>query len=256
MNPVGEWWRGFFDADYLRLWEGAEAPEKTDKEVAGLWALLDLKPGARVLDAPCGYGRIARGLAVRGAQVVGMDLSAELLASAERRRGDLPAPQLRYLNHDLRTPLPESGFDVALNIFSSLGYGTEDDDRAILRNLLQAVVPRGRVFIEGMHRDRAAVLLAGGQRPADRLADGTLLIEQPRFDPIAGRVDTTWYWSGPAGSGQKSASIRVYSATELVRLVESAGLRVRATLDGCSTDPFVKPGQPIGNRLGLLAERD
>jgi SAM-dependent methyltransferase len=255
MAAAADWWRGFFDGDYLRLWEGAEAPEKTDKEVAGLWALLDLQPGARVLDAPCGYGRITRGLAARGAQMVGVDISGDLLASAERRRGDLTTAQLRYLHHDLRSPLPEGGFDVALNIFSSLGYGTEADDRAILTNLRDALVPRGRVFIEGMHRDRAAVLLAAGQRPADRLADGTLLIEQPRFDPIAGRVETTWFWSGPGGSGQKAASIRVYSATELVRLVESVGLRVCAAHEGCSVDPFVKPGQPIGNRLGLLAQR-
>jgi SAM-dependent methyltransferase len=255
MPAASDWWRGFFDADYLRLWEGAEAPEKTDKEVAGLWALLGLRPGSRVLDAPCGYGRISQGLATRGAQVVGIDISADLLAAAERRRGELALPGLRYLRHDLRTPLPESGFDVALNIFSSLGYGSEADDRAILSNLRDALAPGGRVFVEGMHRDRAAVLLAGGQRPADRLADGTLLIEQPRFDPLAGRVETTWYWSGPAGSGQKSASIRVYSATELVRLLESAGLRVTAAHEGCSVDPFVKPGQAIGNRLGLLAER-
>ena len=24
-----DWWESFFDADYLRLWEAAEAPDKT-----------------------------------------------------------------------------------------------------------------------------------------------------------------------------------------------------------------------------------
>jgi cyclopropane fatty-acyl-phospholipid synthase-like methyltransferase len=61
------WWESFFDAEYLRLWEGSEAPGKTEREVAGLWELLALAPGSRVLDAPCGYGRIARGLAEHGA---------------------------------------------------------------------------------------------------------------------------------------------------------------------------------------------
>ena len=56
-----DWWENFFDADYLRLWEGAEAENKTERQAAGLWTLLDLVPGSKVLDAPCGYGRISRG---------------------------------------------------------------------------------------------------------------------------------------------------------------------------------------------------
>lgn len=76
---MNDWWRTFFDAEYLRLWEGTEAPEKAEREVAGLWRLLGLEVGSRVLDAPCGYGRIARPMAVRGAEVLGIDYSEVLL---------------------------------------------------------------------------------------------------------------------------------------------------------------------------------
>jgi 2-polyprenyl-3-methyl-5-hydroxy-6-metoxy-1,4-benzoquinol methylase len=41
--------------------------------------------GARVLDVACGHGRASRGLARRGADVVGVDISAELIASARER---------------------------------------------------------------------------------------------------------------------------------------------------------------------------
>lgn len=146
----------------------------------------------------------------------------------------------------------ESGFDVALNIFSSLGYGSEADDIAVLSTLRAAVRPGGLVFVETMHRDRIAVGLSQNQRPANRLPDGTLLVEEPRLDPVSGRVETTWYWSGPSGSGEKSASIRSYTATELVRLLEAAGLRIRSVHNGCSPEPFVSPG----GRLGLLAIRE
>jgi SAM-dependent methyltransferase len=158
---------------------------------------------------------------------------------------------LRYRQHDLRLPLSERGFDVALNIFSSLGYGSEADDLAILSNLQAAVRPGGRVFIETLHRDRVVANRSQTPRHGNRLPDGTLLIEEPLLDPIAGRVTTTWYWSGPGGSGQKSASLRVYTATELVRLVEAAGLKFLSAHNGCSTEPF-----DIGGRLGLLAARE
>ena len=253
---MADWWEGFFDADYLRLWEGAEPPDRTERQAAGLWDVLGLAAGSRVLDAPCGYGQISRALAERGAQVLGVDLSADLLAEAERRRGDLPADRLRYARHDLRTPLAESGFDVALNIFSSLGYGTEADDVAVLSTLRNAVLPGGLVFIETIHRDIVAVRLSQNPRPANRLPDGTLLVEEPRLDPVSGRVETTWYWSGPLGSGQKTASMRAYTVTELVRVIEAAGLRLRSVHAGCSPDPFVAAGAAIGGRLGMLAVRE
>jgi SAM-dependent methyltransferase len=252
---VAEWWQTFFDADYLRLWEGSEVPGRTDREVAGLWALLNLRDGSTVLDAPCGYGRISLALAKRGASVVGIDFSADLLAEAERRRGDVSVEQLRYRRADLRVPLEESGFDAALNIFSSLGYGSENDDIAILTALRTAVRPGGYVFVETAHRDGFTVATAHGHRPAKRLPDGTLLLEEPRLDPVSGRVESTWYWSGIGGSGQKSASLRIYSVTELVRLLPSAGLQLCSLHNGCSAEPYVASGPAMSWRLGILALR-
>jgi len=149
---MNEWWQTFFDADYTRLWEAWIDSARTEQEIAGLWKLLDLRDGTRVLDAPCGYGRISLGLARRGAAVLGVDFSESLLNEAQRRRGEAPVERLVYRRHDLREPLPESGFDVALNIFSSLGYASEADDVAILSTLRNAVRPGGRVFIETNHR--------------------------------------------------------------------------------------------------------
>src|SRR5262245_30920402 len=102
MRGVSEWWQTFFDADYLRLWAGVTTAEYTAREVEGIWTLCRLAPGSRVLDAPCGWGRIARALAERGADVLGVDQSAELIARADAERGGAP---VRYLRHDLRRPL-------------------------------------------------------------------------------------------------------------------------------------------------------
>ncbi len=162
----------------------------------------------------------------------------------------MPEEKLRYLCHDLRQPLSESGFDAAINIFSSLGYGTEEDDLAILKTMAQSVRRGGFVLIETNHRDAIVLHLSHGSKPADRLPDGTLVVEEPKFDPIQGRVETTWFWWGPKGSGEKTASIRIYTATELISLLERAGLQFRSAHKGCSTEPFDANG-----RLAVLAER-
>jgi SAM-dependent methyltransferase len=249
-----DWWKDFFDADYIQIWNSFTA-ERTATEADGLWQLLGLHEGSRVLDAPCGYGRMSRPLAERGAVVLGVDQSEALLKHAEGERGGLSDERLRYRRHDLRQPLAESGFEAAINIFSSLGYGTEDDDLAILRNLRAALRPGGLLVIDTAHRDLAVLNLLRGGKLCQRLADGTLVIEEPVFDSVAGRVSGTWYWSGPRGSGQKTMSIRLYAAPELVALVERAGLRFCSAHRGCSLEPFKAEAPDMGGRLGILAER-
>jgi SAM-dependent methyltransferase len=250
---AGAWWEGFFDADYVRIW----GPRFTagEDEAGSLWRILGLTPGCRILDAPCGYGRVALPLARLGATVMGVDQSAPLLAEAERRRGDVPLDRLRYLLQDLRAPLAESGFDAALNLFTSLGYGSEDDDLAILRTLAGAVRAGGAVAVDTIHRDVVAAMIARELTPAHRLPDGTLVLEEPRFDPLAGRIETIWRWAGPSGAGHKSASLRAYALTEIASLVERAGLRVEAVLHPGSGAPFEAKGPLAGGRALIVARR-
>src|SRR6266849_245299 len=250
-----EWWKSFFDAEYVRLWSELTPPTRSEQEAEGFWSLLKLEHGSRVLDAPCGFGRLSRELAVRGACVLGVDISSDLLTEAERRCGEIPNEQLKYIRHDLRYPLSENGFDAAINIYSSLGYGTEEDDIAILSTLRAAVREGGRVFIDTMHRDAVVALRARGVQIAQRLVDGTLILEEAQFDPVAGRVEMTWYWSGPRSSGSKSGSVRGYTITELVKLLARAGLILRSTHRGCSSEPFRPEGPEMGGRVGLLTER-
>ena len=250
-----EWWKDFFDADYIQVWGSFTDAERTASEVDGLWQVLELHEGSRVLDAPCGFGRLSRPLAERGAAVLGVDQSQALLQNAEDNREDSSRERLRYLQHDLRQPLPEGGFDAAINIFSSLGYGSDEDDLTILLNLSSALRPGGLLLVETMHRDLAVANLVRGSGLSQRLPDGTLVITEPSFDAISGRSSVTWYWAGPGGSGQKSASMRAYSATEWVTLVERAGLRFRSAQRGCSPEPFKFEATDMSARLGILAER-
>jgi SAM-dependent methyltransferase len=246
-----EWWTTFFDSDYLRIWGDAFTPEQNEQQASGVWQLLGLHTGNRLLDAPCGYGRLSAEFAKRGAVVVGVDQSETLLEEAVRKN-NLYRERLRYIKHDLRNPLPEDGFDAACNVFSSIGYGTEEEDFAIFNTLRSAVCAGGLVFIETNHRDATVASLARSVKSCNRLPDGTLVVEQPVFDPVGGRINTTWYWSGPSGSGKKLASLRIYSITELVHLLQRAGLHFISAHKGCSVEPFKPQGSEMGGRVGIL----
>jgi 2-polyprenyl-3-methyl-5-hydroxy-6-metoxy-1,4-benzoquinol methylase len=62
--------------------------------------LPDQIAGQRVLDAACGHGRLSRELLDEGADVVGVDVSGELIEKARSLSADTGS-QFSYLNADL-----------------------------------------------------------------------------------------------------------------------------------------------------------
>lgn len=55
----------------------------------GVLALLDVKPGERILDLGCGTGDLAKHIQESGADVVGIDASAEMIAKAKGKYPDM-----------------------------------------------------------------------------------------------------------------------------------------------------------------------
>src|SRR5262249_31590517 len=66
VNAPLDWWKSFFEGLAIAFWGAAIPPEATAEDAAFLWKHLALWPGARVLDVPCGLGRLARVFAGRG----------------------------------------------------------------------------------------------------------------------------------------------------------------------------------------------
>ena len=61
-----------FDEDYLFFYEPLLA-DAAESDVDAVWRLLDVSSRTGDLDLACGHGRIANGLAERGARVAGVD---------------------------------------------------------------------------------------------------------------------------------------------------------------------------------------
>ena len=87
--------------------------------------MLAPKAGERILDVGCGTGQLTADIANSGAEVVGLDLSAEMIAAAGAN-----FPQLRFEVADIAGANYNSEFDA---VFSSaalhLGARPERGDR-------------------------------------------------------------------------------------------------------------------------------
>ena len=75
---------GTFGDDYLYFYEESIDDEHSDSDTAEILGLLELPEGSRILDAPCGHGRLARRLAAAGMEVTGVDLTPAYLEQARR----------------------------------------------------------------------------------------------------------------------------------------------------------------------------
>jgi SAM-dependent methyltransferase len=81
-------------------------------------------PVRRILEPACGTGRLLNALAGRGYDVLGYDLSPEMVAFTSRRLG---AHGGRALRGDMAAFRPPGRFDVAINLVNSIGYLLEDE---------------------------------------------------------------------------------------------------------------------------------
>src|SRR5882672_10668810 len=92
MPVPSNWFETFFHGVTLDLWRKAIPPEQTTAEAEFLIDHLNCDPGARVLDVPCGNGRLSFEMAKRGLRVSGVDISAEFIEEARSIQSTLPNP--------------------------------------------------------------------------------------------------------------------------------------------------------------------
>jgi SAM-dependent methyltransferase len=110
----------------------------------GVPELRELVAGARrVLDVGCGSGRLTVPLAQAGAEVTGMDTSAERLADA-RRLAEKADVRLTLVEADMEEPLPfaDASFDA---VTSRLSLMIPRDAVPTLRELARVLEPGGRI---------------------------------------------------------------------------------------------------------------
>lgn len=238
--------RDLFDALYPRLLAPFHSEAEARRETAALRELLGLSQVDRILDLGCGWGRHLRLLREAGHRVVGVDLSPPLLRMA--REGD--ADPWLVAGDMLRLPLRHRSFDVVLNLATSLGLFLEDEPAVrALEEAARVLRPGGTLLVEGMHRDDVVAHYAA--KDAWSLDDGTRVRVRRRFDPLAGVSHERMEWRGPLGEGVKEHSLRLRTATEVVGLMEAAGLRVREAFGAWSGEPF----RHDSTRLLVKAER-
>lgn len=134
----------YFDRTATKTWERltSDAPVSRIRETvrAGrdemralmLSRLPDDLRGARVLDAGCGTGAMSAELARRGAFVLGVDVSPQLVAIAEQRLSPELRGVVRFASGDM-LDREHGSFDFTVAMDSLIYYGPRDIRSAVAR---------------------------------------------------------------------------------------------------------------------------
>ena len=213
--------------------------------------------GCRILDAPCGIGRVAIPLARLGFEVTGVDLSPHLVGVAAKKAIEFKvAPgRARFLVADMRdlaSKLAPGSFDAVMNVFTSIGYGSEEDDLSFFRDARLVTKKGGLLLISGL-RNRDYVARNPSQNVYEE-SDRLLVLDTYSFDSGRSRERGVWKFYLKKGgkkdgvlkfAGEFPIDIRVYSPHELTSRLEASGWSVRETYESFTSRSPYRADSPV-----------
>jgi len=190
-----------YDAAFSRL---------TQQAIPSIFKALDLRPGARLLDAACGPGYLAAAASRLGAKVTGVDFSERMVARARMLH-----PNIEFCEGDaesLRDFLDKSFDVVAMNF----GFHHLEQPEDALRAIHRVLKPRGRFAFTVWGREETVAGLSLPRKAIALLGDMDVLPPGPApfhfsepdncreafircgfADPQTRTVDQTWEFGSP-----------------------------------------------------------
>ncbi|PYM85374.1 MAG: SAM-dependent methyltransferase [Candidatus Rokuibacteriota bacterium] len=232
----------FFREAWPTISQDFESADDPEAAVAWIVANVKLPDRGRVLDAPCGFGRHSVAFARRGYRVTGVDFSETEL---DRARSAVAAARVHgaFLCQDMRDMEFSGEFDLAVNLFSSIGYFSDDEDRLLLDRFWRALAPGGTFVLDTRNRDHFVRHVTAEEVVAGLRIENT-------FDPETSRVRGVWH---RVDDGQRlgETEFRLYAAHELRAMLRPERWRRVDLHGGLDGSPFTLDAP----RLVLIATK-
>ena len=228
MTGTLSWQAMYADDRFSWFWPPAFDPEQEPLHVESIVTLLGAQPGTRLLDLACGRGWLTVPLAQRGFIVTGCDLSQAMLAQAQEaaaQAGVTIAWQCADMRH---LPAAWTGrFDYVIHTLSEFGcFAEEAENQRVLAEVARVLIPGGRYLLDiVVNRDG---WLVRGWSSGWLEGAGFRVREEYSYDLVRGIQRRRYRWDAGQGPQEYEWQARMYTPTEVVRMLAAAGLRLVA----------------------------
>lgn len=118
-----DWFKDWFSSEEYNQVYFHRDDNDAKKLIDLILSKVNISKDHTILDAACGSGRHMNYLSSLGYNVVGFDLSKPFLLEAKKNN-----PSGNFLRSDLREVTFKEQFDLVLNLFTSFGYFSSDDE--------------------------------------------------------------------------------------------------------------------------------
>jgi len=161
--------------------------------------------------------------------VTAIDTSEVLLDELRRRAAD-ERLEIDMRCEDMREFARPDAFDAIFVMWTSFGYFEDEADHdRVLAGIFESLKPGGVVVLDLLGLETLCRTLEPVHLTEN--ADGSLLIERPVLVEHNTRLENEWILVQGNRADRAMFSHRVWSAGEIARLVELAGLELEA-IDG------------------------
>lgn len=192
---------------------------------AGLPELIASVNPSSILEFGCGTGSVALGLALKGYEVVGVDISSHMLREARRKtRGSEVRPD--FIRADITRVNLKKEFDLLLCLGNTVPLIYRlPDARKLFRNFARHLKPGGYLVIQQLNYDR---ILREKPRTfaIDRIAN-QLRIKQYNYirNLVNFTVTIVDHGSVPPKIERSRSRLRPWKKAELAAELKNAGFR-------------------------------
>jgi len=239
-----------FNKDFWKFYKKILTFRRTKEEVNFIKKVLKLKPGMKILDLCCGYGRHSIELAKQGYEVVGQDINPFFLKEAEKSAKKIGV-KIQWVENDMRKIPFKKEFDVVLNLFTSFGYfEKEKDHQKVFFEVNKALKPKGYFFLDVINREK--ILYPYKHKRVIKTSDGSVLKIEANFDIVTSRNNERRIMILKNGKRKEFyISIRIFTLTELISMTQKAGLIFERSYG----DYFGNPVSFSADRCILIAQK-
>ena len=219
---MSRWFETFFEGLYAEVLPYTFDEKQSLQQARLIKRLLKLRKGMRVLDIPCGAGRLTVPLAKMGLEMTGLDFTASFIRSARRaaRKEDV---KVCFIQQDMRKLDFDGEFDAAFNWFTSFGYFSDAENLAFAARVYRALKPGGAFLIEATYKRRPVAHHV--MRQSEETIGGVIIKQRHRWEARTSRARSIWTFIKGDCVERHRLNIRLYNGSEMRALLRKVGFR-------------------------------